>query len=312
MFSFIEFYVSNFKYLRALDLSYSSLLEVLPESIGTLKHLRYLDLRECRHLRKLPSSFYRLVSLQMLNIRYVKLMQLPESIRSLIRLRCLEITAEAEQLRQLIQPGCWSSLQSICFYRCGDLEHSFNCIQYLTSLRTLYVIRSYLRSLPRNLTFLTKLEHLQIDGCHGIDLDMEPAEEEDQYLHLNLRTFSVSESEATKKLPRLLLEGSASTLQCHISWFYQPTPAGCGKLLFHPLQYQSSVSCISFMDYLAEFHWYVEALEIYLDLSNCNDIKALPSSFYEPKLCRLWKLLFLKILQLMSKIVKFLLGLLYT
>ncbi|WRX24057.1 Leucine-rich repeat - like 10 [Theobroma cacao] len=59
--SFIKFCVSNFKYLRALDLSYSS-LKALPNSVGTLKHLRYLDLSSSR-IRKLPSSFYKLRSL---------------------------------------------------------------------------------------------------------------------------------------------------------------------------------------------------------------------------------------------------------
>ncbi|OMO55328.1 hypothetical protein COLO4_36045 [Corchorus olitorius] len=248
-FSVIEFCVSNYKYLRTLNLSYSSSWEVLPESVGTLKHLRYLDLRECRGLRKFPSSFCRLVSLQMLNIRNVdKLMQLPESIRSLNRLRCLEITAKAEQLRQLIQPGCWSSLQYLCFYRC-DLESIVEVIHCLTSLRTLYLNHCYLQaSLPRSLTSLTKLEHLQIDRCHGMDFQMEPAEEEEQDLHLNLKTFSISESEATRKLPRWLLEGSASTLQSHVSWFNQPTPTGCGKPLLHPPQTSGSCFCISFMD----------------------------------------------------------------
>ncbi|EOY10652.1 Uncharacterized protein TCM_025963 [Theobroma cacao] len=42
---------------------------------------------------------------------------------------------------------------------------------------------------------------------------MEVEEAEDQDLHLSLKTFSVSWSDALTDLPRLLLEGSASTLQ---------------------------------------------------------------------------------------------------
>ncbi|XVF30867.1 hypothetical protein REPUB_Repub16aG0094800 [Reevesia pubescens] len=208
--NFINFCISNFKYLRTLDLSNSALV-VLPDSIGTLKHLRYLDLYECHRLFELPSSFYKLQSLLMLNIKYVRLKQLPNNMQSLIRLRHLEITLGHGRL--WIQPGGWSSLQYLCLYQCWS-SYLFEGIQYLTSLRTLYVCRSGIDSLPRNVTLLTKLEHLQIDGCHSINLHMEPAEEEvPQDLHLNLKTFSISESEVLEELPRLLLEGSASTLQ---------------------------------------------------------------------------------------------------
>ncbi|XWS42665.1 hypothetical protein CRYUN_Cryun16bG0033700 [Craigia yunnanensis] len=207
--NFINLCISNFKYLRALDLRYSS-LEVLPDSIATLKLLRYLNLHQCDRLRELPSSFYKL---QSLNIGGVDLMQFPNSMQSLITLKYLEITIHGDHFRQLIQPGCLSSLQYLCLYEC-KLENLFEGMQYLTSLRTLYVNRCYrFVSLPQNLTFLTKLEHLQIYNCHNIDLRTEPAEEEDQDLHFNLKTFSISLSEGFGELPRLLLEGSASTLQ---------------------------------------------------------------------------------------------------
>ncbi|MBA0878463.1 hypothetical protein Goshw_030399, partial [Gossypium schwendimanii] len=45
--SLINLCVSNFKYLRALELS-DSPLTALPNSIGTLKHLRDLDLAQCK------------------------------------------------------------------------------------------------------------------------------------------------------------------------------------------------------------------------------------------------------------------------
>ena len=47
--------ISNFKYLRALDLSNLG-LPVVPRSIGKLKHLRYLDLSRNYNIKILPNS----------------------------------------------------------------------------------------------------------------------------------------------------------------------------------------------------------------------------------------------------------------
>ncbi|XVF42529.1 hypothetical protein PTKIN_Ptkin01aG0370900 [Pterospermum kingtungense] len=210
--SFINFCVSNFKYLRALDFSNSS-LDALPNSIGTLKHLRYLNLNNCRKIRELPSSFYKLRSLLMLRMLGVPLMLLPDCMLSFIDLRYLQITVKAKHLEE-IRPGCWSSLQYLRLYECDNLECLFEGMQYLTSLRRLSLFYCCkLVSLPRSLKFLTKLEELHIVGCDVINLDMEPEEEEDQDLLLSLKTFSIWEFDALTVLPRLLLEGSSTTLQ---------------------------------------------------------------------------------------------------
>ncbi|XP_017976549.1 PREDICTED: putative disease resistance protein RGA4 [Theobroma cacao] len=210
--SFVNACILNFKYLRLLDLSYT-LLEELPESIGTLKHLRYLNLTICHRMRKIPSSICKLQSLLTLRLLGVPLIEVPESLQSLISLRFLEITTRAPRLRD-IQPGCWSSLQFLLLYECDFLVSIFDGMQHLTSLRRL-IIRECVRliSLPRSLKFLTKLEEIKIVGCQKINLCMEVEEAEDQDLHLSLKTFSVSWSDALTDLPRLLLEGSASTLQ---------------------------------------------------------------------------------------------------
>ncbi|MBA0819661.1 hypothetical protein Gohar_022258 [Gossypium harknessii] len=87
-------------------------------------------------------------------------------------------------------------------------------MQYLRSLRTLVLNRCYrLVSLPRSLKFLTKLEHLDIVCCHQLNLKVEPEEEEDKDLQLSLKTLSLDDLYALTDLPRLLLQGSSSTLQ---------------------------------------------------------------------------------------------------
>ncbi|MFQ6651018.1 hypothetical protein Gotur_023380, partial [Gossypium turneri] len=149
----------------------------LPNSIGTLKHLRDLDLVGCSSIRELPRSFDKLRSLQSLNLGGTSLKQLPDSVQ-----RELECLPEG--------------------------------MQYLKSLRTLVLSYCYeLVSLPRSLKLLTKLEHLAINGCTSVNLKMEPEEEEDNDLQLSLKTLSLLRLDTLTDLPRLLLQGSSSTLQ---------------------------------------------------------------------------------------------------
>ncbi|TYI48293.1 hypothetical protein E1A91_D13G237300v1 [Gossypium mustelinum] len=210
--SLINLCVSNFKYLRALELR-DSQLRALPNSIGTLNHLLELDLARSEYMRELPRSFYKLYCLQSLNLGATSLKQLPDSVQRLIELRHLVITIEAKHLKE-IRAGCWTSLQYLELYNCFELECLPEGMQYLKSLRTLFMSNCHgLVSLPRNLKFLTKLEHLQIVRCHRINLKMELEEEEDKDLQLSLKTFSLFGLHALRDLPRLLLQGSSSTLQ---------------------------------------------------------------------------------------------------
>ncbi|KAK8262187.1 hypothetical protein V6Z11_D13G239100 [Gossypium hirsutum] len=188
--SLINLCVSNFKYLRALELR-DSPLSALPNSIGTLKHLRDLDLAKCEGIRELPRSFYKLRSLQFLNLEGTGLKQLPDSVQRLIELRHLVITIKATHLKE-IRAGCWTSLQYLKLHYCTKLECLPEGMQYLKSLRTL-VLNDCVKlvSLPRSLKFLSKLEHLEIVGCLLINLKME-LEEEEKDLQLSLKTLSLT------------------------------------------------------------------------------------------------------------------------
>ncbi|MFQ6651025.1 hypothetical protein Gotur_023386 [Gossypium turneri] len=218
--SLINLCVSNFKYLRALELR-DSPLRALPNSIGTLKHLRDLDLAKCEGIHELPRSFYKLRSLQSLNLGGTGLKQLPDSVQRLIELRNLEITVKAKRLKE-IRAGCWTSLQYLKLHSCSELECLPEGMQYLKSLRTLVLFGcAKLVFLPRSLKFLSKLENLKITSCRRINLEMEPEEKEDD-LQLSLKTFSLFRLDALTDLPRLLLQGSSSTLQqIEITWCQQ-------------------------------------------------------------------------------------------
>ncbi|KAK8262197.1 hypothetical protein V6Z11_D13G240100 [Gossypium hirsutum] len=120
---------------------------------------------------------------------------------------------EATHLKE-IRAGFWTSLQYLELRCCMELECLREGMQYLKSLRTLVVSSCVkLVSLPRSLKFLAKLEDLIIVMCHLINLKMEPEEEEDKDLQLSLKTLSLFGLDALRDLPRLLLQGSSSTLQ---------------------------------------------------------------------------------------------------
>ncbi|KAI3997201.1 hypothetical protein MKX01_009045 [Papaver californicum] len=79
-----------FSYVRVLDLSYSR-IDDLPLSIGKLKHLRYLNLSDSK-LRNLPNSITTLYNLQTLILKdCYELVNLPQDMRKLIKLRHLII-----------------------------------------------------------------------------------------------------------------------------------------------------------------------------------------------------------------------------
>ncbi|XP_030924854.1 putative disease resistance protein RGA1 [Quercus lobata] len=90
--------ISNFKYLRTLDLSYLG-LHVGPRSNGKLKHLRYLDLSRNYEIKNLPNSITKMLNLQTLILRNCdSLRELPKGIKKLVNLWFLDIT----NCRQLI------------------------------------------------------------------------------------------------------------------------------------------------------------------------------------------------------------------
>lgn len=78
------------KYLRLLDLSSSSILE-LPDSVEELKLLRYLDLSKTE-IKALPNSICNLYNLQTLKLLgCLWLMELPKDLSNLVNLRNLEL-----------------------------------------------------------------------------------------------------------------------------------------------------------------------------------------------------------------------------
>ena len=71
-------FISNFNYLRTLDLSELKIY-VVPHSIGELKHLRYLDLSKNKNIEFLPNSITKLLNLLILKLSgCYRLKELPQ------------------------------------------------------------------------------------------------------------------------------------------------------------------------------------------------------------------------------------------
>ncbi|PON42357.1 NB-ARC domain, LRR domain containing protein [Trema orientale] len=85
---FYKAIVSNFKYLRSLDLHNSG----IPHCISKLKHLRTLDLSRNTKLKALPNSVRKLLNLQALNLTSCfNLEELPRGVSKLVNLRNLRL-----------------------------------------------------------------------------------------------------------------------------------------------------------------------------------------------------------------------------
>jgi Leucine-rich repeat (LRR) protein len=134
----------NLKYLRAFDLSYSSITK-LPQSIDTCRHLRYLDLSNCKELISLPKSIGNLVSLQSLKLSGCRqLVFSTEVITKLINLRHLEIEGcKAFADKMPIGLGQLTSLQSLSSFVVGD-DGMGNCGK-LNELKELNNLKGHLR-----------------------------------------------------------------------------------------------------------------------------------------------------------------------
>ncbi|KAJ9705750.1 hypothetical protein PVL29_003716 [Vitis rotundifolia] len=92
--SFVITCLLRFKYMRVLDVKYSS-FEELPNSICNLKHLRYLDLRDNVSIKRLPNSICELYHLQILHLFGCdSLEELPRDIGKMMSLKHLIVTTQ--------------------------------------------------------------------------------------------------------------------------------------------------------------------------------------------------------------------------
>ncbi|KAF7112526.1 hypothetical protein RHSIM_RhsimUnG0220100 [Rhododendron simsii] len=157
----VEPAIANFRSLRLLKgLG-------LPENIGKLKLLRNISINAPADL---PNSLCMLLNLQYLDLSESNVSRLPEDFCKLISLRFLALTTT---LRRLPKQGIGrlTSLRTLFFYNCNNLESLGEGIGHLSCLRDLVLLRcSNLISLPVGFMHLTSLERLEIGNCGNLNL----------------------------------------------------------------------------------------------------------------------------------------------
>lgn len=111
-------YFSKLPCLRVLTLSCSSIVE-LDESIGLLLHLRYLNLSNTPN-RKLPNSVADLYGLEVPKLKNCcNLHELPEKLKNLIKLRCLDFDGYKWISSMLKEVEKLTSLETLHEFRVG-------------------------------------------------------------------------------------------------------------------------------------------------------------------------------------------------
>ncbi|XP_044465551.1 putative disease resistance protein RGA4 [Mangifera indica] len=212
--SFINTCIPKFRHLRLLSFDNIN-CEVLPNSIGTLIHLRYLDLSGNSWLKEFPESICQLWKLETFIFRGCSwLKKLPKKMRKMISLRHVEITTQEQHL---LENGIesLSSLQYLLFYKCDSLVTLPEGMKSLTGLRTLFIkLCPLITSLPCGIKYLKGLQTLVISRCSRLNLKMEFQGENENNFRLGVQTFVIQGLPSLVDLPRLILQGSANTLQC--------------------------------------------------------------------------------------------------
>ncbi|XP_050882424.1 disease resistance protein RPM1 [Lathyrus oleraceus] len=178
---------SKFKLLKVLDFE-KSLLNYVPDNLGSLFHLRYLNLSHTK-VTVLPRSIGKLVNLETLDLRQTQVHELPKEINKLTKLRLLPAYYRKYEghysmlnfttgVRMQEGIGCLTSLQKLYFL---EADHGgIGLIQELKKLRQLRklgirrVRGEYDNALCATIQEMKHLESLNISAINEeeiLDLD---------------------------------------------------------------------------------------------------------------------------------------------
>ncbi|KAI8562435.1 hypothetical protein RHMOL_Rhmol03G0037600 [Rhododendron molle] len=193
----VEPAIASFRSLRVLK------GHGLPENIGKLKLLRYISINAAD---KLPNSLWMLLNLQYLDLSGSYVSRLPEDFCKLINLQFLALSTSLTRLpRGGI--GRLTSLRTLFFSSCRNLESLGEGIEHLSCLRDLFLLRCYkLVSLPAGFRHLTSLERLEIDFCESLNL----SEDDDLKGLISLKELELRRLPGLVNLPKGLLDAAAT------------------------------------------------------------------------------------------------------
>ncbi|CAJ1911818.1 unnamed protein product [Sphenostylis stenocarpa] len=209
--SFLDNCVSKFRYLRVLDLRYST-CETVPRSIGKLKHLRYFNIMHNLNIKRLPDSICKLQNLQVLKLDgCVELEALPKGLRKMISLRHLEITTRQYALpdNEIANLGM---LANLSIESSHNLKSIFEGVKF-PALKAFNVTDCQsLKSLPLDVKIFPELETLIVENCGNLDLELWKGHHEEQSPMPKLKSVEFLDLQQLVVLPKSLQE-TANSLQ---------------------------------------------------------------------------------------------------
>ncbi|CAJ2672119.1 unnamed protein product [Trifolium pratense] len=241
-------WLSRYKYLRYLNLSYSS-FEILPNSISKLEHLRVLILYNNSKIKRLPHSIFKLHNLQVLLLNgCTELETLPRGLGKMISLQHLYITTKQSVL-SLAEFVNLNHLQTLAFQFCKNLKFVYSAEQQLTSIETLSLQScGSLESLPLHL--FPNLESLLIIDCNMLNMSLN---NENPIQTLTLKHLLIRDFPGLLTLPEWI-EGALETLE---------------TLLIYELPNLHTLKCLTTMIHLKR-----------LDIIRCPQLLSLPSDIH--------------------------------
>jgi len=184
---FMDVLSAKFKLLRVLDFE-NSVLNYIPDNLGSLFHLRYLNLSRTK-VTVIPSSIGNLMNLETLDLRHTKVNELPREINMLTKLRLLPVYYRKHEGHYSILNfttgvkmqegiGCLKSLQKLYFLEANhggiDLIQELKMLTQLRKLGIRCMRREYGNALCAAIQEMKHLESLNITAIvkeEILDLD---------------------------------------------------------------------------------------------------------------------------------------------
>ncbi|KAB2598579.1 protein suppressor of npr1-1 [Pyrus ussuriensis x Pyrus communis] len=230
--------------LTVLDLRGCRELKSLPNSIH-MRYLQILDLSGCSNLEMFPEISEVMEELSMLCLDGTAIKELPSSINKLTGLSFLDLQG-CQELKSLPSSIHMRSLQTLNLSSCSNLEMFPEISEVMEELSKLYLDGTAIKELPSSINKLTGLPILDLRGCREFK-NLPSSIQMGSLRTLDLSHCSNFEkfpdiSDVMEKLSNLYLDGTA----------IKELPSSINKLT---------------------------GLTV-LNLSECQELKSLPSSIH--------------------------------
>ncbi|PON51569.1 TIR-NBS-LRR-like protein [Parasponia andersonii] len=163
---------SSFKrlpYLETLYMNNCARLEALPTSICKLKSLKQLTFSYCPKLKSFPEILEPMECLDVLYLNETCLKELPSSISNLVRLKILKLSY-CKNLESIPTSFCkLKSLKRLIISHCSKLKIFPEIMEPMRYLQFLYLNGTGIKEIPSSIESLVGLHLLDLSECRNLE-----------------------------------------------------------------------------------------------------------------------------------------------